>query len=179
MSIMLSFGATAANGAWDDRELVSAYDTAMAEFHVSGAPQSCCSRVLKLIPQAHHPGPGSWLDKVTAQKQLEEQAGSSSQTNPVSVALHHYCVHTADNSDGILLPKSYMTSKKKKKNPSILPRGQRNDLRIETIIRPCLTTVRLIPTSATQLLVNKQWRLPLRPSIHRHRLNLQTLRTQP
>jgi hypothetical protein len=35
MSIMLSFGGSSANGAWDDRELVSAYDTAMEEFHVS------------------------------------------------------------------------------------------------------------------------------------------------
>jgi len=35
MSIMLSFGGISANGAWDDRELVNAYDTAMEEFHVS------------------------------------------------------------------------------------------------------------------------------------------------
>jgi hypothetical protein len=39
MSIMLSFGGSSANGAWDDRELVSAYDTAMEEFHVSQSPQ--------------------------------------------------------------------------------------------------------------------------------------------
>jgi len=38
MSIMLSFGGSSANGAWDDRELVSAYDTAMEEFHVSPLP---------------------------------------------------------------------------------------------------------------------------------------------
>jgi len=32
--IMLSFNNTA-GGAWDDRELVNAYDAAMDEFHVS------------------------------------------------------------------------------------------------------------------------------------------------
>jgi hypothetical protein len=36
----------------------------------------------QLILQAHHPGPGSWLDKVTAQKELENQAGPSSHSNP-------------------------------------------------------------------------------------------------
>jgi len=41
MSIMLSFGGSSANGAWDDRELVSAYDTAMEEFHVSPSPRFC------------------------------------------------------------------------------------------------------------------------------------------
>ncbi|WOO82380.1 uncharacterized protein LOC62_04G005870 [Vanrija pseudolonga] len=35
-------------GAWDDRELVNAYDAALLEFHL------------------HNPGPGSWLDKATA-----------------------------------------------------------------------------------------------------------------
>ncbi|BEJ16946.1 hypothetical protein CspHIS471_0603470 [Cutaneotrichosporon sp. HIS471] len=34
--------------AWDDRELVNAYDAALLEFHI------------------HNPGPGSWLDKATA-----------------------------------------------------------------------------------------------------------------
>jgi hypothetical protein len=34
-SVMLSFGGTSANGAWDDRELVKSYDAAMEEFHVS------------------------------------------------------------------------------------------------------------------------------------------------
>jgi hypothetical protein len=33
MSVTLSFTG-GANGAWDDRELVNAYDTAMEEFHV-------------------------------------------------------------------------------------------------------------------------------------------------
>ncbi|KAK4687676.1 hypothetical protein P7C73_g2445, partial [Tremellales sp. Uapishka_1] len=46
-TIELSFS-TGKGGAWDDRELINAYDAAMDEFHV------------------HHPGPGSWLDKATA-----------------------------------------------------------------------------------------------------------------
>jgi hypothetical protein len=41
MSIMLPFGGTSAGGAWDDRELVNAYDTAMEEFHVRIVPQFC------------------------------------------------------------------------------------------------------------------------------------------
>ncbi|ORY23348.1 hypothetical protein BCR39DRAFT_590986 [Naematelia encephala] len=45
--IQLSFG-NSAGGAWDDRELINAYDTAIDEFHL------------------HHPGPGTWLDKATA-----------------------------------------------------------------------------------------------------------------
>jgi hypothetical protein len=83
MSIMLSFGGSSANGAWDDRELVSAYDTAMEEFHVSPSPQVTARS--QLILQAHHPGPGSWLDKVTAQKELENHAGPSSHSNPALV----------------------------------------------------------------------------------------------
>jgi hypothetical protein len=59
-SVSLSFGGGGAKNAWDDRELVNAYDAAMDEFHVSQ-----CSP-LKLILQAHHPGPGSWLDKAMA-----------------------------------------------------------------------------------------------------------------
>ncbi|GFZ46034.1 hypothetical protein JCM24511_04280 [Saitozyma sp. JCM 24511] len=46
-TIQLSFDNTT-GGNWDDRELIKVYDAAMSEFH------------------AHHPGPGSWLDKATA-----------------------------------------------------------------------------------------------------------------
>ncbi|OXM76123.1 hypothetical protein C364_06227 [Cryptococcus neoformans Bt63] len=46
-SIQLSFS-SGPGGAWDDRELINAANSAMKEFHV------------------HHPGPGSWLDKATA-----------------------------------------------------------------------------------------------------------------
>ncbi|WVQ92384.1 hypothetical protein IAS59_006193 [Cryptococcus gattii] len=46
-SIELSFS-SGPGGAWDDRELVNAANSAMKEFHI------------------HHPGPGSWLDKATA-----------------------------------------------------------------------------------------------------------------
>jgi hypothetical protein len=46
------------NSAWDDGELVRAYDAAMDEFHVR-------DNVAKLM-QIHHPGPGTWLDKATA-----------------------------------------------------------------------------------------------------------------
>lgn len=48
-------------GAWDDRELVKAYDAALSEFNVRHLrPQAP-----DLTSQAHHPGPGSWLDKAT------------------------------------------------------------------------------------------------------------------
>ena len=68
-AIELSFG-SGNGGAWDDRELIHAYDAAMEEFHVS-------TRTHRVAPvhrgdsiadaaQAHHPGPGSWLDKMTA-----------------------------------------------------------------------------------------------------------------
>ncbi|OCF74047.1 hypothetical protein I204_05897 [Kwoniella mangroviensis CBS 8886] len=46
-TVELSFD-TSKGGAWDDRELIRASEAAMKEFH------------------AHHPGPGSWLDKATA-----------------------------------------------------------------------------------------------------------------
>ncbi|WVO16835.1 hypothetical protein L204_104521 [Cryptococcus depauperatus] len=46
-TVELSFS-TGANGAWDDRELINAANSAMKEFHT------------------HHPGPGTWLDKATA-----------------------------------------------------------------------------------------------------------------
>ncbi|KAL7420826.1 hypothetical protein Q5752_004779 [Cryptotrichosporon argae] len=46
-AVTLDFSRKAAD-AWDDSELVLAYDAAMKEFHI------------------HHPGPGSWLDKATA-----------------------------------------------------------------------------------------------------------------
>ncbi|WVQ82485.1 hypothetical protein IAT38_004614 [Cryptococcus sp. DSM 104549] len=46
-TIQLSFS-SGPGGAWDDRELINAANSAMKEFHV------------------HHPGPGSWLDKATA-----------------------------------------------------------------------------------------------------------------
>ncbi|WVQ61947.1 uncharacterized protein L199_000080 [Kwoniella botswanensis] len=46
-TVELSFD-TYNGGAWDDRELIRASEAAMKEFH------------------AHHPGPGSWLDKATA-----------------------------------------------------------------------------------------------------------------
>ncbi|WVQ77106.1 hypothetical protein IAR50_006789 [Cryptococcus sp. DSM 104548] len=46
-TIELSFS-SGPNGAWDDRELINAANSAMKEFHT------------------HHPGPGSWLDKATA-----------------------------------------------------------------------------------------------------------------
>ncbi|KAL1408843.1 hypothetical protein Q8F55_005657 [Vanrija albida] len=46
-SITLDFS-NKSGGAWDDRELVNAYDAALLEFHL------------------HNPGPGSWLDKATA-----------------------------------------------------------------------------------------------------------------
>ncbi|XAO27143.1 hypothetical protein I312_105985 [Cryptococcus bacillisporus CA1280] len=45
--IELSFS-SGPGGAWDDRELINAANSAMKEFHT------------------HHPGPGSWLDKATA-----------------------------------------------------------------------------------------------------------------
>lgn len=47
IDIPISFS-TKGGGAWDDRELVSAFDAAREEFHL------------------HNPGPGSWLDKTTA-----------------------------------------------------------------------------------------------------------------
>jgi len=47
IDIPISFS-TKGGGAWDDRELVSAFDAAKEEFHL------------------HNPGPGSWLDKTTA-----------------------------------------------------------------------------------------------------------------
>lgn len=61
IDISLASGTAKAGQAWDDGELVRAYDAALEEFHVSdnthGADQ-----------QLHHPGPGTWLDKMTAAK---------------------------------------------------------------------------------------------------------------
>lgn len=48
ISIPIIFGNSSRGGAWDDRDLVTAFDAAKEEFHL------------------HNPGPGSWLDKVTA-----------------------------------------------------------------------------------------------------------------
>jgi hypothetical protein len=48
ISIPLTFSSSKNGGAWDDRDLVTAFDAAKEEFHL------------------HNPGPGSWLDKTMA-----------------------------------------------------------------------------------------------------------------
>lgn len=65
-SIELSFS-SGPGGAWDDRELINAANSAMKEFHVCLCHQLVNGK-LKAYDnwQIHHPGPGSWLDKATA-----------------------------------------------------------------------------------------------------------------
>ena len=65
--ITLSFDSSN-GGAWDDRELINAYDAAMDEFHVSCPVE----RVRISSRQLHHPGPGSWLDKAMAAQRKGE-----------------------------------------------------------------------------------------------------------
>ena len=48
INIPIIFSTSKSGGAWDDRDLVTAFDAAKEEFHL------------------HNPGPGSWLDKTTA-----------------------------------------------------------------------------------------------------------------
>jgi len=48
IDIPIIFSTSKSGGAWDDRDLVTAFDAAKEEFHL------------------HNPGPGSWLDKTTA-----------------------------------------------------------------------------------------------------------------
>jgi hypothetical protein len=48
INIPIVFSTSRSGGAWDDRDLVTAFDAAKEEFHL------------------HNPGPGSWLDKATA-----------------------------------------------------------------------------------------------------------------
>jgi hypothetical protein len=55
-SVMLSFGGTSANGAWDDRELVKSYDAAMEEFHVSTPCPFCHTLTYSFIIQVLDPG---------------------------------------------------------------------------------------------------------------------------
>jgi hypothetical protein len=72
MSIMLSFGGSSANGAWDDRELVSAYDTAMEEFHVSPSPQATRALTADLA------GSSSWTWLMARQGHGPKGIGESS-----------------------------------------------------------------------------------------------------
>jgi hypothetical protein len=60
-AITLDLGSGSA--AWDDRELVNAWDAAAEEFKVR-LPILIESSLTLL--QLHNPGPGTWLDKATA-----------------------------------------------------------------------------------------------------------------
>jgi hypothetical protein len=61
-AITLDLGNGAA--AWDDSELVNAWDAAAEEFKVRRL--SWLLHLCLMFLQLHNPGPGTWLDKVTA-----------------------------------------------------------------------------------------------------------------
>lgn len=61
-AITLDLGSGTA--AWDDSELVNAWDAAAEEFRVG--PVRFILPPWLTSPQLHNPGPGTWLDKATA-----------------------------------------------------------------------------------------------------------------